>query len=235
MRFVIISKVNTEKNRKKDISVKMLEKLVKASGDDCVAGYVRYRRIRECKGYDKARKRAARHFSKVIAGRPMENNCYAAVVRFRLIVFLIPIVMLVIALLLFMRRQSDVKAIEVETTSAGVVHPDETIAPVDMESRYAGLYINVPGFSDMVWNEQSHVIPVYNPENNECIMTYTIKASGENVATSRSLAPGESEMLDFRDRLESGVYDVEIIAAACSLEEDTQFNSVYQKVKLTVY
>lgn len=43
----------------------MLEKVVKASGDECVTGYVRFRRIKKCEGYGKAKKRAARHLSKI--------------------------------------------------------------------------------------------------------------------------------------------------------------------------
>ena len=68
-----------------------MEKLVKASGDECVAGYVRFKKIKACAGYKKACNKAAMHLAVIKGGRPMGNNLYAAVVRFRLIVFLIPL------------------------------------------------------------------------------------------------------------------------------------------------
>lgn len=233
--FVITSEKNRADGRNKDISADMLKKLVKASGDGCVTGYVRFRRIKECKGYEQASKKAARHLSVIKAGRPVGDNRYAAVVRFRLIVYLIPAVLLMLGALFFISRRSDVGALEIETTSAGRILPDSTVPEIDMESMYAGLYISVPGFSDMVWEDDTHGLAVYNPADNQCVMQYKVRAAGEIIAESGRLNPGEREKIDLTGRLGPGVYELEIIADSCSLDDGTQFNSVYQQVTLTVY
>lgn len=47
--------------------------------------------------------------------------------------------------------------------------------------------------------------------------------------------PGEGEKLDFMERLEKGIYELDIIALSHSVYDDTPFNSVYQQITLTVY
>ena len=70
---------------------------------------------------------------------------------------------------------------------------------MNMESMYAGLYISVPGFSDMTWDDGGHGMTVYNPEKNECVMRYIVEASGKKIAESKELMPGEGEKLDFTE------------------------------------
>lgn len=213
----------------------MLEKVVKASGDECVTGYVRFRRIKKCEGYGKAKKRAARHLSKIKGGRLLDGRYYAAVVRFRLVFYLIPLLALFVAGIMIVRRQSDVRAMEIRPAETAVIEPDETIPDMNMESMYAGLYISVPGFSDMTWDDGGHGMTVYNPEKNECVMRYIVEASGKKIAESKELMPGEGEKLDFMERLEKGIYELDIIALSHSVYDDTPFNSVYQQITLTVY
>ena len=76
---------------------------------------------------------------------------------------------------------------------------------------------------------------VYNPEKNECVMRYIVEASGKKIAESKELMPGEGEKLDFMERLEKGIYELDIIAMSHSVYDDTPFNSVYQQITLTVY
>ena len=155
--------------------------------------------------------------------------------RFRLVVYLIPLLALFVAGIMIVRRQSDVRAMEIRPAETAVIEPDETIPDMNMESVYAGLYISVPGFSDMTWDDGGHGMTVYNPEKNECVMRYIVEASGKKIAESKELTPGEGEKLDFMERLEKGIYELDIIALSHSVYDDTPFNSVYQQITLTVY
>lgn len=221
----------------RDISSDSLKKLVKSSGDECVAGYVRFKKIKPCAGYKKACRMAWAHLSKIKGGRPMENNLYAAVVRFRIIVFLIPLLLMFMAGMIFIIKQTKVKAIEIPTDiQEGIIIPKEVVTEADWQnSSYAGLYISVPGYSDCTWDSLEHSLLVYNPDGNECVMTYQVYVGGEQAAQSGLLFAGETEILDFYGKLTSGIYDMEIISKSYSTDLETEFNSMYQKVQLAVY
>ena len=223
--------------RQRDISLDKLETLVKASGDSCVAGYVRYKKIKPCGGFKEAKQKAAFHLSRIKGGRPMGDNQYAAVAGFRLIVFLIPVFLLLMAGIFLMWRQPEIKATEIPTDKPDeIILPDET-APETFRrvGQYEELYICVPGYSDCIWDEENHGLLVYNPQDNRCIMEYVVYASGQDAARTELLPPGESAVIDFYDRLEKGVYSVEMNAKSYSFDRLTEFNSVYQKIQVTVY
>lgn len=46
-----VKKKQTERHFRRHVG-----KVVKASGDECVTGYVRFRRIKKCEGYGKAKR-----------------------------------------------------------------------------------------------------------------------------------------------------------------------------------
>ena len=77
-----------------DISVDTLKELVKTHGDGIVTGYVRFKKVKDCKGYKDAEDKASLKLSHIVGGRLLPGNRYAAVIRFKAIFF----ILLVIAL-----------------------------------------------------------------------------------------------------------------------------------------
>lgn len=219
--------------KNKDISAENLKKLVKARGDDCVTGYVRFRKIKPCKGYQAAENKAALQLSKITAGRPMENGGYAAVVRFRLLPFLIPLAVLLSALGV-LRAISTKAVVREEETTAYVIIPEEEPRTAGLtENEYAGLYISVPGYTDCRLSARERSLALYNPPGNECILQYQVYVQESLVAATGMLAAGETESVDFYDRLTAGQYKLELVANAYSLDGKTRFNTVSQQITLS--
>ena len=218
--------------KNKDISADSLEKLVKACGDDCVRGYVRFKKVKPCKGYKAAENRAALHLSRIKAGRPLEDGGYAAVVRFRLLPFLIPlaVILLIFGILRSISTKASVR--EEETTEYIIVPEPEPATAEILQNEYAGLYISVPGYTDFRVSAGERSVNLYNPPDNKCILQYSIYIQDELVASTEKLDAGETAELDFYDRLASGSYTVNLIAEAYSQDGETRFNTVSQQITL---
>ncbi|MCM1307060.1 MAG: hypothetical protein NC223_00510 [Butyrivibrio sp.] len=205
---------------------------MKVLGDGCVGGYVRFKRVKPCKGYKAAENRAALHLSKIIAGRPLEDGGYAAVVRLRLLPFLIP---LAAFLLIFgiLRSVSTKALVTEEPASEHIIEPQTEPATAEvLQNEYAGLYISVPGYTDFRVNASERSVCLYNPPSNECVLRYCIYIRDELVAATEMLAAGETAELDFYDRLAAGGYTARLVAEAYSTDGKTRFNSVSQQVTL---
>lgn len=216
----------------------MLEKLVKNKGDECVSGFVRFIKVKACKGYKDARDRAAARLSKIHAGRPLEDGTYAAVIRFRFIALLIPLILFLLIIIGLMIKSSNTKALERESETSAEYHhvvplPDVTEPePVHTENRYTGLYIDVPGYSDCAINVTSRGIMAYNPENNKCLMKYKLYREGEMIAQSDILSAGMAEYMDIYDAVKEGENKVTIVINSFSEDSRTEFNSVTQTIKI---
>lgn len=229
-----------EQKKNKDISAETLKKVVKASGDECVTGYVRFRKIKPCKGYKAAEKRAEAHISKITAGRPLEDGKYAAVVRFRLLPLLIPIAafMLILGIVMAITPKAAVREKEsepeTEASSAEYIIPPEEVTSTEnvKENEYAGLYISVPGYTEFRLDSQERGISLYNPPDNECVLQYYVYIKDRLVASSGVLASGDAEKVDFYDVLTAGKYTVKLVAQAYSKDGKTRFNSVSQQITL---
>ena len=227
-----------KKRENRDISADTLRKLVKNKGDECVSGFVRFKKVKSCKGFKDAEDKASVRLSKIHAGRPLEDGSYAAVIRFRLIVWLIPLIILLALIIGFMIRSSMAGAMEIETESQTEYHrvlpiPDITEpAPAYSENRYAGLYINVPGYSDSTIDGRNRGIMAYNPEGNRCVMKYEFYDNEKVIAQSGILSAGMAEYIDIYDILSDGESPVTIVARAYSEDGKTEFNPVQQTVKI---
>lgn len=195
-------------------------------------GYVRFKKVKPCKGYKAAENRAALHLSRIKAGRPLEDGGYAAVVRFRLLPFLIPLA--VILLIFGILRSISTKAIvrDEETTEYIIIPEPESVTAEILPNEYAGLYISVPGYTDFRVNARERSVSLYNPPDNECILQYSIYINGELVASTEKLGAGETAEADFYDRLAAGRYTMQLIAEAYSQDGKTRFNTVSQQITI---
>lgn len=221
-----------------DISVNTLEELVKTHGNQIVTGYVRFKKIRSCNGFDDARDKAAVRLSKVTGGRKLENETYAAVISFRWIIFLC---FLLLAFFLVGLWKARVKALErkpaiTETREVETeTNPIETIEEItEEESR--GNYsetMDVQGFRDISLNENLKKITLFNPENNKCSLGYKMYIGNNCIYTLEGLAPGESEAANLYDLLPKGIYGIKIITTGYDLSGN-RLNSVSQTIKVTI-
>lgn len=210
----------------------MLEKLVAASGDDFVKGYVRYRKIHPCKGYKEIRNKAAKTLSKVKGGRETDENTIVAVVGFQGYLLLIPIIFCIFLSVMFGRGtkaknfQNRIQHAEYETIET---LPEETVG------KYENNYIKVPGLTDITVTKESPVLPVYNPSGNKCVMVYESYIAGKKVAFSDRLKPGENSEIDLYNEIGSvGRYLLEVHCKSFGLENNEKYNSVVQKIYVNV-
>ncbi len=195
-------------------------------------GYVRFKRVRTCKGYKAAQSRAALQLSKIKAGRPLEDGGYAAVVRFRLLPFLIPLAVILLAFVII-RSISPKALVKEEKTTKQIIMPEPESATAGiLQNEYAGLYISVPGYTDFMVNSAQRGIALYNPPDNQCILQYGLYIKDELVASTGMLEAGASENVDFYDRLSAGNYTLTLVARAYSRDGRTEFNTVSQQVIL---
>lgn len=202
-------------------------------GDECVTGYVRFKRIKPCKGYKDAENKAALRLSRVKAGRPLPGGGYAAVIRFRLLPFLIPLAV-ILSVLVILRATSPKAAVREIPTVGNIIPPKAEPATAGLTlNEYAGLYISVPGYTDCALNASNRTLTLYNTPDNACILQYKLYISDSLVAVTGMLTAGESESVDFYDRLAAGQYELEIVANAYSADGETSFNTVAQQIILT--
>ena len=213
-----------------------LEKLVKVMGDGCVTGYVRFKKIKEVKGYDDAGKRAAKHLSKIKAGRPMDNGRYAAVVRFRLILLIIPFVALGLwAAFFWNRTNARVKEPVKREYETEIIQIAETDAPDNTDNNeYSNLYITVPGYTHCTVSSSNTALAVKNPAGNECMMQYVIYVGNNVIGESDLLSPGETGRVEIYWELTTGEYDGVLVTLSYSMDGKTQFNSVNQDLLIKV-
>lgn len=210
----------------------MLEKLVESSGDDIVEGIVRYRKVKECKGYKEAKKKACFRISGITGGRILETGGYAAVISYRWIFIVIPLVILLLLLGLFYSistRGREQQQVETEY----YIEPESTIY-IAGENNKDVLYIDIPGFSDIEMTSDNHMLSFYNPSENECVLQYYIYVQDILVKTTDYIAQGEEELVDIYEMLGKGIHRMKIITKGFSEDKETEYNSVLQEIELTV-
>lgn len=211
-----------------DISVDTLEELVKTHGDGIVTGYVRFKKIKRCKGYKDAGNKAAVRLSKIKGGRLISGNEYAAVIRFRWIILLF---LLMLTVLLFCLWKTKPKAKVREEATSGIV---ETIQETEQEDAgFVPETMDIPGFSDMTVSPDSENIVLYNPMNNGCMLGYRIISGSAYIYESGMIKPGEFETADIYNRLNKGVYRIKILTTGYTIDGE-ELNSVSQSVILKV-
>lgn len=206
----------------------MLEKVVEASGDGCVSGFVRFRRIKKCNGFKKAKNMAAYRLSKITGGRPVGNNQYAAVVRFRAIIFIFPVIA---ALIIFVTISNRTNAVE------RIVKEEETTVTIQETEAgdFNNMYIRVPGLTQCTVTKESPCIVVYNPKDNNCSMMYFFYNKDKLITQSAMLEAGEVMEVNLYNELSAGNYDINVITKSFSNDKDQEFNSVSQIMELLVY
>lgn len=213
------------------ISLEQIEELVNTSGDQVVTGFYRRRRIRPCSGYRQAKRRAILQLSAPKGGILFDDGTCAVHIRFKWLIWLVPFSILA---MIFMMSNITTKGIELPTKElASMIYPEAGSATQETSSNI-NLSIQVPGFSDLFFNQSNHRILLYNPKDNQCLMQYQIYIQEELVYQTILLEPEEREEGDFYQRLTTGEYQLTIIARGYSLDQNTVYNSVKQNIRLKV-
>lgn len=199
-----------------DISADTLKELVKTHGDGIVTGYVRYKKVKTCKGFKEAEDKASLKLSHIVGGRLLPGNRYAAVIRFKVIFFILLFLCMLPVMTLW---RNDSKA--------------QTREPITEASDRSGESMDIPGYGDIILEPDGEGILLYNPKENPCGLMFCI-LSGENVVyESEVVNPGQEIWADIYNRFEAGVYEIEIITFGVTKEGET-LNSVSQTIKLEI-
>lgn len=206
-----------------EISKKSLESIVKTSGDGIVTGYVRFKKIKPIEGYQKACERARIHLSKITGARRLKDGTYALVVRFRLIVFIIPVL---IGLLFWLIGRLTYKAEELPPKE--YINPEQPTVIVAEE--YVGKYISVPGIRETMVTADIPQMELYNPAINDCTLLYKVFYEEAQIGQSGYIYPGQKELVTLNLPENKGVYEVKVIAKGYSFDRKTAYNSLVQKV-----
>ncbi len=205
-----------------------MEKLIKVSGDRIVTGYVRFKKIKPVNGYGEAAKRAAAHLSKITKARDLGNNQYAVVVRFYLIIFLIPLILIG---LIFAIMQMSTQAIEKELPEY-ILTQEATVREAEGND---SLYISVPGFTNTETYSGNPQLHVYNPANNQCALVFEVFNNNDKIGESSLIMPGVEENITLSGVSQAGSYEIEIVAGGFSTDGKTAYNSVSQQIELNVF
>ena len=209
-----------------EISKKSLESIVKVSGDKIVTGYVRFKKVKSIDGYKKACERAANHLSVIQGGRKLENGTYVVKVRFRGIIFLIPLFVGLIFLLIgscsYQGKERDIP---------DYINPE--IPTVKIVEDYEGRYIAVPGIKAVCVEKEEPVVWLSNPLSNDCTLLYQVFFEDELIGESGYIYPGQKEQVYFRLPSGQDVYEVELIATGYSLNKERAYNALRQIVCVT--
>ena len=212
--------------RSSEISKKSLESIVKVSGDKIVTGYVRFKKIKSICGYKKACERAGNHLSVITGGRKLENGTYVVKVRYRGIVFLLP---LLIGLIFLLIGSCSYQGKEREIPS----YVDPEIPTVKVVEDYEGRYISVPGIKAVCVEKEMPLIWLTNPAINDCTLLYQVYFQDELIGESGYVYPGQEEAVEIKIPVKESVYEITVVAKGYSLDKKVEYNSLRQKVKVT--
>ena len=207
------------------ISKKSLESIVKVSGDKVVTGYVRFKKIKSIDGYKKACERASNHLSVIQGGIVLANGTYVVKVRYRGIIFLLP---LLIGLIFLLIGSCSYQGKEIESPS----YIDPEIPTVKVVEDYEGKYISVPGIKAVCVEKEEPKICLTNPEINDCTLLYQVYFQEILIGESGYIYPGQKESVNLKIPAEKEVCEIVVIARGYSLDKKTEYNSLKQKVEV---
>lgn len=99
-------------------------------------------------------------------------------------------------------------------------------------------YITIPCFTDInfVSNQTSQKVNIYNPEENECIMNFSIVLSdGTVIWESDNTHPGYGfHDIELAQPLLPGVYEARLITRCFTLDKKSELNGSSFKFKINV-
>lgn len=198
-----------------DISVDTLKELVKTHGDGIVTGYVRFKKVKDCKGYKDAEDKASLKLSHIVGGRLLPGNRYAAVIRFKAIFFILLFLCMLPMMTLW---NNDSKA--------------KTKEPVPVATDVSDT-MDIPGYGDISLYRESEGVLLFNPKDNPCGLVFCIFSGDKKVYESQRVMPGKEVWADIYEEFDAGVYEIEIITTGVT-EEGEYLNSVRQTIKLKI-
>lgn len=99
-------------------------------------------------------------------------------------------------------------------------------------------YIAIPCFTDLCFesNQTSQKVNIYNPEENECIMDYSIELSdGTTIWQTSNVSPGYGfHDIELTKPLSSGVYEARLITRCFTMDKRSELNGSSFKFKIKV-
>lgn len=106
-------------------------------------------------------------------------------------------------------------------------------AKVDPDQKY----ITFSGYEERTVSADAPNLEFFNPEWNPCYMVFTItdRESGEIIARTDKVAPGEYAYVNVMDTYpEAGVYTVDVDISTSSIEDGSGMNGLSHKIEITV-
>lgn len=99
-------------------------------------------------------------------------------------------------------------------------------------------YIAIPCFTDLTFraNQTAQKVNIYNPEENECIMDFSIVLSDETVIwESDNTLPGYGfHDIELSKPLSSGVYEARLITRCFTMDKKSELNGSLFRFKINV-
>lgn len=99
-------------------------------------------------------------------------------------------------------------------------------------------YIAIPCFTDLIFaaNQTSQKVNIYNPEENECIMNFSIVLSdGTVIWESENVYPGYGfHDIEITQTLSAGIYEARLITRCFTMDKKSELNGSSFKFKINV-
>ena len=99
-------------------------------------------------------------------------------------------------------------------------------------------YIAIPCFTDLIFvaNQTSQKVNIYNPEENECVMNFSIVLSdGAVIWESDNTHPGYGfHDIELTKTLSSGTYEARLITRCFTMDKKSELNGSSFKFKINV-
>lgn len=161
--------------------------------------------------------------SVIQGGRKLENGTYVVKVRYRIIVFFIP---LIVGLIFTLIGSCSYQGKEREVPS----YIDPEIPTVKVVDDYEGRYISVPGIKAVCVKKEGPLIELTNPAMNDCTLLYQVYFEKELIGESGYIYPGQKESVAFKLPKEKDVEEIIVVAKGYSLDKRVEYNSLRQRV-----
>lgn len=99
-------------------------------------------------------------------------------------------------------------------------------------------YIAIPCFTDVnfISNQTSQKVNIYNPEENECVMSFAIVLSDRTVILeSDNVYPGYGfHDIEITQTLSAGIYEARLITRCFTMDKKSELNGSSFKFKINV-
>lgn len=105
----------------------------------------------------------------------------------------------------------------------------------NIDSAATAEYVAIPGITDLtlVSNKKEQKVNLYNPEQNNCLMSFCIVVNDETIWQGGKLNPGFGYYdIELLKTLSKGDYIGELITRCYSIENETELNGSKMKINI---